>query len=167
MDAKAVDQQSRQGGMGGALKRERARWYAADGHVRQIHWLRFSVVVFALLNVAAHLFALPAATPKATFWLEGEVAVYLLVAVIYLFGLRMWYLPALAYTVLNLLLFFVSGFVAIPAITTAALTGHLAVTSYSFGRGLSVLAWAYLLVVGLFLLRNDQGSKINELLRDS
>ncbi len=51
---------------------------------------------------------------------------YVLIAVVYLLGLRMWYLPAVGYSVLNLVMFFVSGFVAIPGISTAALTGHLA-----------------------------------------
>jgi len=63
---------------------------------------------------------------------------------VYLLGLRMWYLPALAYSVLNLVLFFVSGFVAIPGISKAALTGHLAFSPFLqaglLGRSVDLLA---------------------------
>lgn len=65
------------------------------------------------------------------------------------------------------MLFVVSGFIAIPGITTAALTGHLAFSHYFFGRGFSLGAWILLLLVGVAMLKLDKGSKLNELLRDS
>lgn len=65
------------------------------------------------------------------------------------------------------MLFLVSGFVAIPGITKVALTGHLAFSHYYFGRGFSLGAWVFLLVVGAVMLKLDKGSKLNELLRDS
>jgi hypothetical protein len=151
----------------GPIRRERDRWRAEDRSIRQVHWLRFSLVFVALVNGAAHLFALPGVTNQVTVWLDGEVAVYILIAMIYLLGLRMWYLPAIAYTVINMVAFFVSGFVFIPGITKAALAGHLAFSHYYFGRGFSVGAWIFLVVVGAVMLRVDKGSKINELLRDS
>lgn len=64
-------------------------------------------------------------------------------------------------------MFFISDFVAIPGITTAALTGHLAFAHYYFGRGFSLAAWIYLIIVGGFMLWWDSGSRVNELLRDS
>ncbi|MDA8202501.1 MAG: hypothetical protein M0Z49_07050 [Chloroflexi bacterium] len=150
-----------------ALRRERERWYTPDRAVRRLHWIRFALVLVALVNAAAHIFASPAKFPDVTVWLDGEVVAYVLIAMVYLLGLRMWYLPAVAYTVLNLVLFFVSGFIVIPGITTAALTGHLAFGDYSFGRGFSLAAWIFLLVVGGAMLRLDPGSRLNELLRDS
>lgn len=121
----------------------------------------------ALADAAAHIFAVPAKSAEVTLWLDGEVVIYALIAMIYLLGLRMWYLPALAYSALNLILFFVSGFVAIPGVRTAALTGHLTFAHYYFGRGFSLASWIVLLIAGAVMLKVDKGSKLNELLRDS
>jgi hypothetical protein len=151
----------------GPLERERERWYIPERRMRLLHWVRFSLTLVALVDAAAHIFAVPANDAKVTIWLDGEVVFYVLIAVIYLFGLRMWYLPALAYSVINMVMFFVSGAVAIPGVTTAALTGHLAFAHYSFGRGFSVGAWVYLMVVGSLMIRLDPGSRLNDLLRDS
>lgn len=151
----------------GPLERERERWYTPNRTIRNIHWVRFLLVLVALADAAAHIFAAPAKSAEVTLWLDGEVVMYALIAVTYLLGLRMWYLPALLYSALNLVLFLVSGFIAIPGITTAALTGHLAFSHYYFGRGFSVGAWIVLLVVGSVMLKLDKGSKINDLLRDS
>ncbi|MGC9154917.1 MAG: hypothetical protein ACP5HZ_04645 [Ferrimicrobium sp.] len=151
----------------GPLEHERERWYTPERSIRNIHWIRFLLVLVALADAAAHIFAAPAKSAEVTLWLDGEVVIYALIAMVYLLGLRMWYLPALAYSALNLILFFVSGFVAIPGVTTAALTGHLAFAHYYFGRGFSLAAWIVLLIVGAVMLKVDKGSKLNELLRDS
>ena len=132
-----------------------------------LKWLRFSMVVLALLDAAAHLFASPGQTGQVTFWLETEVAVYVLVAIIYLLGLRSWYTPAIAYSVLNLVIYFLSAFVVLPGITHSALVGHVEFAKYSFGRSFSLLGWLYLIVIGLVLNRVDKGSKLDALLRDS
>ena len=137
------------------------------GPFAALKWLRFSMVVLALLDAAAHLFASPGQTSQVTFWLESEVAVYVLVSMIYLLGLRSWYTPAIAYSVLNLVIFFVSAFVTLPGITHSALVGHVEFSQYSFGRGFSLLAWLYLIVMGVVLNRLDGGSKLDALLRDS
>ncbi|MHB8262767.1 MAG: hypothetical protein ACYDGY_03320 [Acidimicrobiales bacterium] len=151
----------------GFYQSERERWRASERSVRQVHWFRFSLAFFALVNVASHLYAIPAKYPVQTLWLEGEVAFYVMVAVIYILGLRMWYAPAILYTVFNLLAFFLSGVITIPGITSTVFITHLTVFQYSWGRGLSVLAWAYLLAVGVYMLRADKGSGLNKLLRDS
>ncbi len=132
-----------------------------------LKWFRFSMVVMALLNVAAHLFASPGQTGEVTFWLETEVAAYVVVSVIYLLGLRSWYTPAIGYSVLNLAIYFVSAFVTLPGITHSALVGHVQFDKYSFGRAFSLIPWVYLVVVGLVLNRMDKGSKLDELLRES
>ena len=50
----------------------------------------------------------------------------------------MWYLPAITFSIARLVLLFLSGLVAIPGITTAALAGHLAFTHYYFDRSFSL-----------------------------
>ena len=132
-----------------------------------LKWLRFSMVVLALLDAAAHLFASPGQTGQVTFWLETEVAVYVLVAFIYLLGLRSWYTPAIAYSVLNLVIYFVSAFIVLPGITHSALVGHVEFSKYFFGRAFSLLGWLYLIIMGIVLNRVDKGSKLDALLRDS
>lgn len=139
----------------------------ATGAFAGLKWLRFSMVVLALLDSAAHLFASPGQTPEVTFWLETEVAVYVLIAVIYLLGLRSWYSPAIAYSCLNFAIFFLSAFVRLPGITHSALVGHVQFAQYSFGRGFSLLAWVYLIVMGLVLNRLDRGSKLDVLLNQN
>ena len=133
----------------------------------KVHWLRFSLVFFALLNVASHLFASPGPNSQVTFWLETEVAFYLIIGVVYLLGLRMWYMPALLYSVLNIAIFFVSAFIILPGITTGLLAGHIEFAQYSYGRAISLIAWVYLIVFGALALKYDKGSEINTMLARS
>ncbi len=133
----------------------------------KVHWLRFSLAFFALLNVASHLFASPGANSQVTFWLETEVAFYSIIGVIYLLGLRVWYLPALLYSILNIFIFLVSAFIVLPGITTQLLVGHITFAQYSYGRGISLIAWIYLILFGLLALKYDKGSEINTMLNRS
>lgn len=128
--------------------------------------VRFTVMLFALIDAAAHLYASPASYPLVTFWLEIEVAAFIVIGIVFLLGLRIWYLPSVLFTVLNVVLYFVSGVVAIPPISPVALAGHVQFLDYSFGRAFSLIAWIYIIVVGLLLFRYDKGSRINALLRD-
>ncbi len=131
----------------------------------KIHWLRFSLAFFALMEVAAHLFASPGATPQITFYLETEVAFYIIISVVYLLGIKTYYAPSLLYSLFNILLFFLSAFIIIPGVSTSLLTGHIAFSQYSYGRFTSVLSWAYLIIVGLVMLKIDKGSEINRIIR--
>ncbi len=134
----------------------------------QVQELRLSLVLFALLDVAAHLFASPGATPIVSYWIDIETATYGLIAVIYLLGLRRYYVPPIIFTAYNLIMYFLSGITALPfGINQTPLAGHLQFLQYSFGRGLSLAAWLYLLIVGIIILRVDRGSRLNELLKDS
>ncbi|MCL5105841.1 MAG: hypothetical protein M1331_00375 [Candidatus Marsarchaeota archaeon] len=133
----------------------------------KIHWLRFSIAFFALMEVAAHLFASPGATPQITFWLETEVAFYIIISVVYLLGIKTYYVPSILYSLFNILLFFLSAFIIIPGISTALLTGHVAFSQYSYGRFTSVFSWIYLIVIGLVLLKIDKGSEINNLIKST
>ncbi|BFI73826.1 hypothetical protein YN1_8130 [Nanoarchaeota archaeon] len=132
-----------------------------------IKFLRFSLAFAALFEIAAHLYAIPAATPVATMYLDTEIALYTFVAIIYIFGLRMWYWPAWIYSIINIVLFFISGIIAIPGVTSQPLIGHLEFSQYSFGRAGSVICWIYLIIFGAIALKYDKGSKINELLMES
>ncbi len=135
--------------------------------VRYLHLVRLSMVFFALLDVAAHLFASPGATSLVSYWIDIETATYGLIAVIYLLGLRQFYGPPILFTAYNMVMFFVSGVTALPfGINKAPLAGHLAIAQYSFGRGFSLVAWLYLLVVGIWLWKGDPGSKLNDLLKE-
>lgn len=129
--------------------------------------LRSSMVVLALLTSAAHLYAIPGATPEVTFWLETEVVGYLLIAVVYLLGLRSWYRFAVGYSVFNMGVFFLSAITVMPGITHANLLGHLQFADYSFGRAFSLAGWVYLISVGVLLRRVDPGSSVDALLRQS
>ncbi len=138
---------------------------AVEPSHRALEYLRLSMVIFALTDVAAHLFASPGTTPMVSYWIDIETAVYGLIAVVYLLGLRRYYLPPILFTAYNLVMYFVSGLVALPfGINNAPLAGHIQFAQYSFGRGFSLLSWLYLLVVGVVMLKKDPGSKLNELL---
>ncbi len=129
--------------------------------------LRSTMVILALLTSAAHLYAIPGATPEVTFWLETEVVGYLLIAVVYLLGLRSWYRFAIGYSVFNMAIFFLSAITVMPGVTHANLLGHLQFADYSFGRAFSLAGWVYLIAVGVLLRRIDPGSSVDALLRQS
>ena len=153
--------------MATALKtpQPKASLYPVGKSNRALEYLRLSMVLFALADVAAHLFASPGSTPIVSYWIDIETATYGLIAVIYLLGLRRYYVPPILFTAYNLVMYFVSGLVALPfGISTAPLVGHLQFAQYSFGRGFSLLPWLYLLIVGIVMLKKDPGSKLNQLL---
>ncbi len=127
--------------------------------------MRLSLVFFALVDVAAHLFASPGSTPIVSYWIDIETATYGLIAVVYLLGLRRYYLLPILFTGYNMTMYFLSGFFALPlGINKIPLVGHLQFAQYSFGRGFSLLAWLYLLVMGIIALKKDPGSTLNNLL---
>lgn len=136
------------------------------GGYSKIKFLRFSLLFFAIIDAAAHLYASPSTYPYVTFWLEIEVSAFIVMSVVFLLGLRIWYLPSIIFTIFNLVLYLISGIVAIPPISPVALTGHIQFADYSFGRAFSLIAWLYIILVGLFALKVDKGSKLNDLLKE-
>lgn len=132
---------------------------------RHVHFLRLTLVFFSLLNVAAHLYASPGATPIVSYWIDIETATYGLIATVYLLGLRRYYVVPILFTTYNMALYFLSGIIALPfGINSAPLVGHVQFALYSFGRGMSLAAWIYLLVAGIVMLKVDAGSALNQLL---
>ncbi len=134
---------------------------------RLVHRLRLVLVAFALIDVAAHIFSTPGATPIVSYWIDIETASYSLIAVIYLLGLRTYYVPPILFTAYNMVMFFLSGVTALPfGINKTPLIGHVQFLQYSFGRGMSLIAWLCLLVLGWVMLKLDRGSKLDALLRE-
>ncbi len=134
---------------------------------RRMQGWRLSLALLAVINVAAHLFASPGATPIVSYWIDIETAAYSLIAVVYLLGLRRYYLIPVLFTGYNMFMFFLSGLTALPfGIDPKPLAGHVQFALYSFGRGMSLMAWLYLLLVGIWMLRADPGSRLDELLAD-
>lgn len=136
------------------------------GGYSKIKFLRFTILTFALLNAAAHLYASPSSFPYVTFWLEIEVAAFIVIGLVFLLGLRIWYLPSVFFTVFNLAVYLLSGVVALPPISPEVLTGHIQFASYSFGRFFSLIAWLYIIIVGTISIKVDKGSNLNDLLKE-
>jgi hypothetical protein len=136
------------------------------GGYSKIKFLRFTLLSFALIDAAAHLYASPSSYPYVTFWLEIEVAAFIVIGIVFLLGLRIWYLPSVLFTAFNLIVYLLSGVIALPPISPTALTGHIEFANYSFGRAFSMVAWIYIIVVGSISIRIDKGSKLNDLLKD-
>ncbi|MCY0864026.1 MAG: hypothetical protein OWQ57_03675 [Sulfobacillus sp.] len=138
------------------------------GHTpRAVRVMRLVLAFFALLDVAAHLFASPGSTPIISYWIDIETASYGLIAVVYLLGLRRYYGPPVLFTLYNLGMYFLSGWIRLPfGINPRPLVSHVEFLTYSFGRGFSVAAWLVLLVGGWWMLRHDPGSGVNRLLED-
>ncbi len=136
------------------------------GGYTPIKIVRFTLMAFAILDAAAHLYASPASYPLVTFWLEIEVSAFIVISIVFLLGLKIWYLPSVLFTVFNLVIYLLSGVIPLPPISGAPLVGHVQFASYSFGRAFSLVAWIYIIIVGLIMLKYDKGSKINDLLRE-
>lgn len=136
------------------------------GGYSKIKFLRFTLLSFALIDAAAHLYASPSSYPYVTFWLEIEVAAFIVIGIVFLLGLRIWYLPSVLFTAFNLIVYLLSGVIALPPISPTALSGHIEFANYSFGRAFSMVAWIYIIVVGSISIRIDKGSKLNDLLKD-
>ena len=75
------------------------------GGYSKIKFLRFSLLFFAIIDAAAHLYASPSTYPYVTFWLEIEVSAFIVMSVVFLLGLRIWYLPSILFTIFNLVLY--------------------------------------------------------------
>ena len=136
------------------------------GGYTPIKIVRFAVMVCALLDSAAHLYATPAAYPQITFWLEIEVAAFIIIGIVFLLGLKMWYLPSILFTIFNLLVYLISGVVAIAPLNPTVLSGHVDFLNYSFGRAFSLATWIFIIIVGTLLIDYDKGSALNTLLRN-
>lgn len=164
-----------------------------NNNERLLHWGRFLVAIFAILIAATHISSATASsgasrTPSPTtainqtapirapssggfqylgLWLDIEIVSYTVIAVVFLFGMRSWYIPAVLFNLFNVALYFLSGIVAIPGITSMAFGNRLAGFSFSFNSSVLMVSWIALLVLGFVLLKYDSGSQIDKLYRTS
>ncbi len=86
------------------------------------------------------------------FWFDVEVIAYTIIAVVFLFGIRTWYISSLLFNIFNIVLYF--GF----------FPSHFNVMFVLSTTNLIELGWFGVLVIGLFLLKYDPGSEIDRLL---
>ncbi len=136
------------------------------GGYTKIKIIRFTLMIFAILDASAHLYASPASYPLVTFWLEIEVSAFIIIAIVFWMGLKIWYIPSILFNIFNLVIYLISGIVPLPPISGVPLVGHVDFLNYSFGRAFSLVAWVYIILVGTMMLKYDKGSKLNDLLRE-
>ena len=134
-------------------------WFA--GGYSRIKVVRFSLVVLALLDFSAVALGNPVwnYANYLSLWFGLVEAGYIIIAVVYLLGLRMWYGPNVAFLLL-------SAFINLYLGAGSDINPLGSLGSHGFNFILS-LTWIYLVLVGLIIMRYDKGSKINELLAQS
>lgn len=98
-------------------------------------------------------------------WLDIEIIAYTVIAVVFLFGMRSWYVPAVLFNAFNVGIYFISGAVPIPGITGMAFGNRLGAFSHSFDTSLLIVSWLAVLILGLVLLKYDPGSALDRLYR--
>lgn len=153
-------------------------------NAKVLHSLRALVAILALLVAAAHLGYIGSPAPRTAptsgntlpaapsysgfnaigFWFEVEVIAYTLIAMVYLLGLRSWYLPSVIFNAFNLCIFFISGLVAIPGITSMAFGGRFFVFSSFSSLAIIAFGWILVFILSLVLFKYDPGSELDKLL---
>ncbi|HUY70194.1 MAG TPA: hypothetical protein VMV00_01335 [Candidatus Baltobacteraceae bacterium] len=129
----------------------------------KIALFRLSLAIFAVVAAAAHIFSSPSDSMLGQFWFNVEVVVYAVLAAAFILGLRRWYVLAVAFSALNMALFLLAGFAAVPGVTTAPLAANLDFSHYDVSRLFSVLSYVYIILAGLVLMLYDKGSKLEKL----
>lgn len=156
-----------------------------------LKWARAIAMIFALLVAAAHLvygaslggssFAAPTQTSNSVhtgppaggfggfnemgFWFDLEVVAYTVIAMVFLLGLRSWYLPASLFNIFNLGIYFLSGVTAIPGITGNAFPSRFNIMLGLSSINIIIAGWIVILILGLLLMKYDPGSRLDELLK--
>ncbi len=131
------------------------------GSYSAIKIARFSMTVLALLSFSSVALGSPVWNSASILglWYGLISAGYVVVAFIFLMGLRMWYGGAVSF-------FIISALVNFSVDNSGGLNPLGAWGTVNFNN-LVALGWLYLVVVGLILMRYDKGSKVNELLAQS
>ncbi len=130
-------------------------------------WLRLSLSIAAIIISAANIFgSFTAESPPIMFWLLFETSAYITIAIVYLLGLKSWYLPATLFSILNICIFFISSIVVIPIIANE-LTGNTSFLSYTYGQAFVLFGWIYIISVGLLAYKIDKGSKLDKILNEN
>jgi hypothetical protein len=132
-------------------------WFA--GGYSRIKLLRLSLAVVALLNYSA--LALGTNFTLASWfnlWVGLAGAGYILIAFVYLLGLRMWYAPTTVFVILSAIVNFAINLNGGPLGVGGA--------TYDFFV-VAAIMWLYVLFFGIIALKYDKGSRINDLLQQS
>ncbi len=153
-----------------------------------VHYGRFVIAIFAILIAAGHLpysslptgggaahrpansssgqhySAIPLGFQALGFWFDIETIAYTVIAVVFLLGIRRWYAAATLFNGFNVVLYFLSGYTAIPGITSMAFGSRLNALTSSLPNAVMIISWLALLVLSIIFLKYDKGSKLeNEL----
>lgn len=153
------------------------------GWKNRIYWGRLAIAFFAIIAAATHLasaipsggggphtggpgsgYSAPIGAQLLPLWIDIEVITYTVIAVVFLFGMRTWYLAANVFNAFNLALYLLSGLIAIPGITGGAFASHVSFSSLSVTSDLLIFSWFAVLLIGLVLLRYDPGSELERLI---
>ena len=86
------------------------------------------------------------------FWFDVEVIAYTIMAVVFLLGLRTWYIPSQLFNIFNIALYF------------GLFPSHFNIMLVLSTTNLIVLGWLGVLFIGLLLLKYDPGSELDKLL---
>lgn len=138
--------------------RETPKSWFAGGYSR-IKWMRFTLGIVSLLCYSA--LALGYNFTLANYfdiWVGLAGAGYIIIALIYILGLRMWYAP-------SVLFFLVSAIINIMINVHGGPLGVGAATPDFLAT--SVIMWLYVVIVGTIAMPYDKGSKINDALMQS
>ena len=149
-----------------------------------MHWIRGLTAIFAILIAAVHLpyaslsnsfyssHASPGTNSTGAYhptppqfgaqamglWFGIEVIAYTVIAIVYLLGIKRWYIAANAFNIFNITIYFLSGVIAIPGITSMPFSRSLITSSLS--TNVLMISWIALLILGLLSLKYDNGSEL-------
>lgn len=149
-----------------------------------VHWGRFVMAIFAILIAATHLpyaglsgggsphgsgsgtatkpAGIPLGFQALGLWFEIETIAYTVIAVVFLLGIRRWYGAAAVFNAFNVVIYFLSGYTAIPGITSMAFGSRLAALGTSLSGTVLIISWIALLILSIVFLKYDKGSELEK-----
>ena len=150
-----------------------------------VHWGRFIMAIFAILIAATHLpyagLSAGGGSPQNSgsstgakpagiqlgfqalgLWFEIETIAYTVIAVVFLLGIRRWYGAAVVFNAFNVVIYFLSGYMAIPGITPMAFGSRFAALGASLSGTVLIISWIALLILSLVFLKYDKGSELEK-----
>ena len=151
-----------------------------------VHYGRFVIAIFAILIAAAHLpyasissgmnaphqtsasassqhvNSIPFGFQALGFWFDIETITYAVIAVVFLLGIRRWYAAATVFNGFNVVLYFLSGYTAIPGITSMAFGSRLNALTSSLPNAVMIISWIALLILSIIFLKYDRGSELED-----
>ncbi|HUB92714.1 MAG TPA: hypothetical protein VL945_02030 [Candidatus Saccharimonadales bacterium] len=141
---------------------------------RLVHYGRLLLAILAILIAAAHLSSIggssggggtthaapPLGAQALGLWIQIEIIAYAVIAVVFLLGIRKWYPAAVVFNAFNVILYFLSSYVAIPGITAHAFGSRFGSFGTSLGSTVLIVSWVALLILSIIFLKYDKGSKL-------